>query len=124
MLFKIGVLKKFEIFAGKHLCWSLFLTLLQNWIFIKKRFQHKCSPVYNVKFLRTAFFRTLLVAASKTKEASLYCRNNSEIPEETYSNHFLCAPVYRINFIKVSSKTLYVINILKLSTNVETHKNC
>ena len=98
MFFKIGVLKKFEIFAGKHLCWSLFLTLLQNWIFIKKRFQHKCSPVYNVKFLRTAFFRTLLVAASKTKEASLCCRNNSEIPEETYSNHFLCAPVYRINF--------------------------
>ena len=88
MFVKIGVLKKFEIFAGKHLCWSLFLTLLQNCIFIKKRFQQKCSPVYYVKFLRTAFFRALLVAASETKEESLCCKGNSEIPEETYSNHF------------------------------------
>ena len=25
MLFRIGVLKKFAIFTGKHRCWSLFL---------------------------------------------------------------------------------------------------
>ena len=28
MLFKIGVLKNFTIFTGKHLCWSLFLIKL------------------------------------------------------------------------------------------------
>ena len=29
MFFKIGVLKNFVIFTGKHLCWSLFLKKLQ-----------------------------------------------------------------------------------------------
>ena len=29
MLFKIGVLQNFANFKGKHLCWSLFLILLQ-----------------------------------------------------------------------------------------------
>ena len=28
IFFKIGVLKNFEIFTGKHLCWSLFLVKL------------------------------------------------------------------------------------------------
>ena len=28
MFLKIGVLKKFTIFTGKHLCWSLFLIKL------------------------------------------------------------------------------------------------
>ena len=31
MFFKIGVLKNFAIFAGKHLCWSCFLMKLQAW---------------------------------------------------------------------------------------------
>ena len=31
MFFKIGVLKKFAIFTGKHLCWCLFLIKLQVW---------------------------------------------------------------------------------------------
>ena len=39
----------------KHLCWSLFLIK-----FIKKRLQHRCSPVKFAKFLRTP-----IVAASK-----------------------------------------------------------
>ena len=30
MFFKIGVLKNFTIFTGKHLCWSLFLIKLQR----------------------------------------------------------------------------------------------
>ena len=29
IFFKIGALKKFAIFTGKHLCWSLFLIKLQ-----------------------------------------------------------------------------------------------
>ena len=31
MFFKIVVLKNFAIFAGKHLCWSLFEIKLQAW---------------------------------------------------------------------------------------------
>ena len=38
--FKIGLLKNFAIFTGKHLSWS----------------QHKCFPVNIPKYLRTAFF--------------------------------------------------------------------
>ena len=30
MFFKIGVLKNFAIFTEKHLCWSLFLIMLQT----------------------------------------------------------------------------------------------
>ena len=57
MFLKIGVLKNFSIFAGKHLCWSLFL--------IKKRLQHRCFPANIAKFLRTSFFYgTPLVAAT------------------------------------------------------------
>ena len=31
MFLKTGFLKKFAIFAGKHLCWSYFLIKLQAW---------------------------------------------------------------------------------------------
>ena len=34
MFLKIGVLKTFANFIGKHLCWRLFLTKLQTWNFI------------------------------------------------------------------------------------------
>ena len=54
MLFKIGVLKNFGNFKGKHLYWSLFF-----W------FQHRCFPVKFIKFLRTCINRTLPVAASE-----------------------------------------------------------
>ena len=43
---KKAVLKKFAIFTGKRLCWSLFVS------FIKKRLQNRC-------FTLTKFFRTL-----------------------------------------------------------------
>ena len=40
MFLKIGALKNFAIFTGKHLCPSLFL-----WNFIKKRLRHSCFSV-------------------------------------------------------------------------------
>ena len=46
MFFKIGVLKKFAIFRGKHVYWSLFLIKLQVCNF----------PVNIAKFLKIAFF--------------------------------------------------------------------
>ena len=50
--FKIGVLKNFAIFTGKHLCWSLFLILF----FKTKRKAFRCFPVNIAKLLRAAFF--------------------------------------------------------------------
>ena len=55
MFFKIGVLKDFAIFTGKHLCWSL----PQN--FIKKRLQHGCWNTCENCFSH----RTPLVAVSQ-----------------------------------------------------------
>ena len=43
MFFKIGSIKNFAIFTGKHLCWGLFLIKLQ------------VLPVDIAKFLRIAF---------------------------------------------------------------------
>ena len=45
MLFKIGVLKNFAIFTGKHPCWRLFKIKLQAWkpaTFLKR----DCNPVF------------------------------------------------------------------------------
>ena len=59
MLFKIGVLKNFPIFTGKHLCWSLFFNKvagLRPRILLKKRLQHSCFPLNFAKFLRTPFY--------------------------------------------------------------------
>ena len=50
--YKTSILKKFAIFAGKYLCWSLFLIN-----FVKRRLQHRCFPVNIAKFLRTAFLQ-------------------------------------------------------------------
>ena len=57
MFFKIGVLKNFANFTGRHLYWSPFLIKLQTFCnFIKKRLQQRCLPVKFVKFLRTHSF--------------------------------------------------------------------
>ena len=43
MFLKIGVLKYFANFIGKHLCWNL----------LNKVAKHRCFPVTFVKFSRT-----------------------------------------------------------------------
>ena len=64
MFFKIGVLKNFASFTGKHWCWSLllreFTTLLK-----KTPTQVLCCEIF--KLLRTFFYRTVQVAASLTR---------------------------------------------------------
>ena len=61
MFYKIGVLKNFADFTGKHLCWSLFLIKLHTL---------KCFPTKFAKFLRTLFFyRTHPVARGLTNPA-------------------------------------------------------
>ena len=72
MFFKTGVLKKFAIFTGKHLRWSLLLITLTA---------KQCFPEYIEKFLRTGvlieYLRWLLLqvlckkAAPKISQTSL-----------------------------------------------------
>ena len=59
VFFKIGVLKNFPKFTGKHLLWIFFLIKLQARrpaTVLKKRFQYMCFRVNIAKFLRKAFF--------------------------------------------------------------------
>ena len=64
---KKGVLRNFAKFIGKHLGQSLFLNKvagLRPTTLLKRRLWYRCFPVNIVKFLRTPFFITPLVAAS------------------------------------------------------------
>ena len=63
---KIGVLKNFANFTGKHLCWSLFLINLQAKAlnFIKKRLQPGVFCEICEIFQNIFFYRTPPVAAS------------------------------------------------------------
>ena len=62
MFFKIGALKSFAIFTGKHLCWSHL-----------ERLQHRCFPVKFAKFLRTPFLQN-------TSSGYLFpCKQNMKI---------------------------------------------
>ena len=68
---KIGVLKNFTRFAGKHLCQGLFFNKVASHrppTLLKKRLWHWCFSVNFTKFLRTPFiqntFERLLLAVS------------------------------------------------------------
>ena len=67
MLLKIVVLKKFAIFTGKRLCWSLSLIKLLGFkpaTLLQETPRQLFSCVHIVKILSTPFFcRTPLVAA-------------------------------------------------------------
>ena len=57
---KIGVLRNFTKFTGKHLCQSLSLNkvaVLSPATLSKKRLCHRCFPVNFVKFLRIPFLQ-------------------------------------------------------------------
>ena len=57
---KIGILKYFTKFTGKHLCQSLFfnkISSLRLAILFKKRLRRRCFLVSFEKFLRTPFLQ-------------------------------------------------------------------
>ena len=68
MFFKIGVLKNFAKFTGKHLCQSLFFNKvagLRLAILLKKRHWHRWFPLNFAKnFKNTFFLRTPPMPAS------------------------------------------------------------
>ena len=74
MFFKIGVLKNFRIFTGKHMCWCLFFADLKAFNFLKKRLQNRWLPVNITEFLKIEFIIEHL------QWLLLYC-----LPRLTYS---------------------------------------
>ena len=91
MFFEIGVLKKFAIFKGKHLCWSLFL-IKQAYNVIKKKTPPQmlsCEYSKNFKssfFYRTAFFIPPVPAPKshviKVVSTTQYFKLKKEPPQE------------------------------------------
>ena len=60
VFFKKGVLENFTKFTEKHLCWSLFLIMLQAFrpaTLLKERLWHMCFPVNFAKFWRKSFLQ-------------------------------------------------------------------
>ena len=71
---KLGTLRNFTKFTGKHLCQGLFLNKvagLRAANLLKKSFWHRCFSLDFAKFLRTPFFtehlRRLLLNLSSTE---------------------------------------------------------
>ena len=56
MFFKIGVLKYFAIFTGKHRCWSLLLVKLHAYNFIKKETPTQVFSYEYCKLFKNSFF--------------------------------------------------------------------
>ena len=59
---RIGVLRNFAKFTGKHLCQSLFfnkVAALRPATLLKKRLWHRCFPMNFVNFLRTPFLQNI-----------------------------------------------------------------
>ena len=62
MISKIGILKGFSKFTGKHLCWNLFINKVAEFkpgTLSKTRFQHRCFPMNFVSFKNTNLIEQL-----------------------------------------------------------------
>ena len=80
MFCKIGALKNFAKFTGKHLCKSLsFIKVagLRPATLLKKRLWHRCFPVSFAKFLTapflTEYLRWMLPAVSNKHKVRITC---------------------------------------------------
>ena len=73
MFFKIGVLKNFAIFTGKHVCNSLFLIKLKACNFIEKRLQKVFCRTFLNLFLRTPILKSISIGCicNKSNECNI-----------------------------------------------------
>ena len=96
MFFKIGALKHFSNFTGKHLRWSLFLIKLQLQLYQKETPTQVFScEVY--KFLKNTFFkRTLPIATCASVATTVFenivVRNRKKYSQNKVSYKFLGSP--------------------------------
>ena len=62
MFYKIGALKDFAKFAGKHQRWSLFFNKVAGWepaTLLKSRLQHRCFLANFAKSSGTSFLQNI-----------------------------------------------------------------
>ena len=75
MFYKIGALKDFANFTGKHLCWSVFLITLQTWglQLFKKRLYHMWFPSNFAKIFQNIFTEHLWTTAWYIIKTDNFC---------------------------------------------------
>ena len=81
MFFKIGVLKNFAIFAGKHLCWSYFLIKLQAWRFaiLLKRDSNTGVFLGILQNFKEHLFR-------RTSAKGCFCTSNNKVSNKYWAS--------------------------------------
>ena len=88
MFFKIGVLKKFANFTGKHLCWSfasIKLQVLRPSTLLKKGSNKSVFP-WNLRIFRNTFFYRHLMAASEMPTFRIQMRVKFELSFAEWTN--------------------------------------
>ena len=95
--FKIGVLKNFANFIGKHQCKSIFLIKLLVWTpgTLWKRDSNRGVFLWNLQFLRTPFFAEHL-----------------RWPLLNKPRRYLCFIVWRGDALIISASLFYLSNIM------------
>ena len=113
MFFRIGILKNFANFIGKHLCWSFFLMKLQALrpaTLLKTRLQHRCFPMKFAKFLRTPFFTEhLWWLLLKIMNSSSYLRVLPTVATKQVSPILLQEPINDFAVCKRCRGTLLLV---------------
>ena len=104
MFFKIGVLKSFENFTGRHLCWSLFLKNLQTGglqLYLKRDFKQLFSCEVCESLKNTFFNRTAPVTASAPPVAA-----SDFFLEKVTKNSYFATLLWRTNILFFSIHSL------------------
>ena len=101
IFFKIGAVKIFCKFNSNTPVMESLFKNIRTYNFIKKRFQHNCFSVKFAKFLRTSFYRTPSVAASKINTLAVLLKAIT-------SSHQRCSIIKCLlrNFSKFTKKHL------------------
>ena len=112
MFFKIGVLKNFAVFTGKHLRWSLFLIKLQRRDFIKNRLQHRCFLIsFHIFFPRR---ETLSSGVSRVFSTPVYRFGRPNYVPKLKKNSLEKIPLTQISGDKTSLQ-LYLNTVRNLT---------
>ena len=114
MFFKIGILKHFSNFTGKHLCRSLFLNVagLKACNCTKKKLQHRCFPVKFAKFLRKTLTAT-----------SEFCSSSCIITVSVTITRFISNECIKVNAWSIVWYYIHSKIMIKLASQ-QKFQNC
>ena len=114
MFFKIGILKHFSNFTGKHLCRSLFLNVagLKACNCTKKKLQNRCFPVKFAKFLRTTLAAT-----------SEFCSSSCIITVSVTITRFISNECIKVNAWSIVWYYIHSKIMIKLASQ-QKFQNC